>query len=613
MSRVGKVLFFYTSMFIGVNMNAQDSLVKRDTNQFYKDVAVYSTRNRFTKLMYRAIFKPIKSTPAIKKPKKKVSKSLLQKPYSNFEGKTIRHIIIQTLDPFGYSIKDTMVRSLNKINRTGNALHIKSGEATIKNLLLVHANDPFDSLLYKESERLVRSRSYVRDVSFFVKSTSKNSDSVDIFIRLLDKWSIIPKFGVSISNITIKLIDKNIGGLGQEFQLDYTGYFDGKDNLFNSNYLIPNIRNSYVSVRLHYKRTGEANFARSVAIDRPFFSPFAKWAAGVIFDQQLYLDSIRITGENAFQQKFRYNLQDYWAGGAIKVFKGNTEDSRTTNFITSVRYLHLRYLERPSLEFDTLNIFSNENFYLLTVGLSTRKFVQDRFIFGYGLTEDVPIGRVFSLNGGYQLRGNLRRLYLGTRISYGKYYSWGYLNPILEYGSFFHKSKSQQAVISCGVIYFTGLYEMGKWRVRQFVKPQLTLGIRRFSYDSITLNDGAGIDGYNSPSLSGTSRMLFTSQTQLYAPWSWAGFKFGPYLVCSLGRIGNPNRDFENRWLYTAFGLGVLIKNENLVFGTFQFSFSFYPVIPDVGNNIFKWNSFGTKDFNFRDFEIGKPAITAFN
>jgi len=41
---------------------------------------------------------------------------------------------------------------------------------------------------------------------------------------------------------------------------------------------------------------------------------------------------------------------------------------------------------------------------------------------------------------------------------------------------------------------------------------------------------------------------------------------------------------------------------------SFQVSLAFYPVIPGVGENIFKLNSFQSFDFGFRDFETGKPA-----
>lgn len=62
---------------------------------------------------------------------------------------------------------------------------------------------------------------------------------------------------------------------------------------------------------------------------------------------------------------------------------------------------------------------------------------------------------------------------------------------------------------------------------------------------------------------------------------------------------------FRKSKVYSQIGVGVLIKNENLILNTFQLSLSFYPIIPDQGNNIFKINSLSTADFGFRDFEIG--------
>jgi hypothetical protein len=55
-----------------------------------------------------------------------------------------------------------------------------------------------------------------------------------------------------------------------------------------------------------------------------------------------------------------------------------------------------------------------------------------------------------------------------------------------------------------------------------------------------------------------------------------------------------------------------LINNDYLVFKSFQISFSFYPTIPDLGNNVFKTNTFETTDFGFQDFGLGKPRSVIF-
>jgi len=80
----------------------------------------------------------------------------------------------------------------------------------------------------------------------------------------------------------------------------------------------------------------------------------------------------------------------------------------------------------------------------------------------------------------------------------------------------------------------------------------------------------------------------------------------------SLGMLGDEANGFKKSKIYSKIGVGILIKNENLVFNTFQISLSFYPIIPGRGNNIFKINSFSTADFGFRDFEIGKPGPVVF-
>jgi len=302
-------------------------------------------------------------------------------------------------------------------------------------------------------------------------------------------------------------------------------------------------------------------------------------------------------------------MQDYWAGKALQIFKNITEEEFITNLFLTLRYLRIRYSDKPSEFDDPLHIYSNEDLYLASVGISGRKYIQDTYVFRFGRIEDVPVGILYGLTGGYQVKNNLERLYLGMRVSFGNYYNWGYLSSSFDYGTFLNKSDPEQTVFSAGINYSSVLFEIGKWKFRQFVKPQVTIGRNMFPYDSLTLNNGYGLDGFNSTTLSGTTRMLLTFQTQSYAPWNLLGFRFGPAFICSMGMLGDEVTGFKKSKLYSQIGLGVLIKNENMVFRSFQISVSFFPSIPGKGQNIFKTNSFRTYDFGFRDFETGKPGI----
>ena len=604
-----KLLFLFIVSFLITDLAfPQQTTAKKDSTRLYKKIETYSKQRKSTSLLYSLVFKPVATNPA----KKKKYSKLIVKPYSAFEGKIIRHINIETLDPFGYSIVDTIVAPQGFLAKTGNDLHIKTLPITIRNLLLIKRNQPFDSLLVKESERLVRTKEYLLDVSFFVSSTSINSDSVDIFIRVIDTWSLIPQGSASSSSFTAGLADNNFLGLGHTFQGIY-----GKDNekgihSFSTDYTIPNFKNSYIGAKLHYDMLENVNFNRQLAIDRPFYSPFAKWAAGVNIVQQFRYDTLKTTNFLLLPEPIRFNLQDYWAGNAIQLYKGNSAYVRTTNFITAARFLRINYLEKPEESIDSLHRYANENLYLTSIGISTRQYVQDRYIFKFGITEDVPIGKALSLTGGYQVRNNKGRPYLGARLSFGNYYPWGYLSSDFEYGTFFEASRPQQGILSAGLIYFTGLMEIGKWKFRQFVKPQISMGMNMFSYDTLTMNDGHGLNGFKVAGLSGIGRLLLTIQTQAYTPWNFIGFRFGPFLNLTLLEVIGDSSDSGINKLYSQIGIGLLIKNENLVLNAFQISIAFYPVIPGNGYNIFKTNSFRTTDLGFKDFEIGKPDIVHF-
>ena len=597
-------LLFFISLTANNFTFAQVLSAPKDSTHIYKTMENYTDRSKFTSFMYRLFFKPI--APDLSQIKE--NKIRIQQPYSTFEGKIIRNIHIQTLDPFGNSIGDTISTTLNFLSRWGNSLHIQTRVQTIRNLLLISKNQSFDALLIKESERLVRSMNYITDVSFYVEEAPQASDSVDIYIRELDKWSIIPGGSFSGSRIGLNLKDNNFLGLGHEFQNNLVWNHSTGDYAYQTKYFIPNFRNTYINSTLQYGMDEYGNFIKSVAIDRPFFSSFAKWAAGINFSQYLHTDTIWSVNF----MHYKYNQQDYWAGNAISVFKGQTDFKRTTNFISSARFIRTHFLEKPLETIDTLQFYVNEKFLLASLGVSSRLYVNDKYVFKFGVTEDVPIGKVISLTSGYQIKDAVERIYIGGRFSSGSYYSWGYMSSNLEYGTFLRASKAEQGVFRADINYFTKLIEIGAWKFRQFVKPQLIIGINRVGYDSLTINNEYGLRGFNSPQLSGKRRLVLTSQTQFYAPWNFIGFHFGPYLNFSLGMLGDMEKGVSSGKIYSQIGLGILIKNENLVMSTFQLSFSFFPEIPGMGTNLFKFNSFNTTDFGFRDFEIGKPTPVLF-
>lgn len=583
---------------------AQEIPVKKDSSKVFRDIEKYSKKRSFTKFIHKLIFEPVA--------KQKVRKNKFQKikrtNYAQYEGKIIRNIKITTLDPFGYSDVDSTKIPKTFFKKSGNALHLKTKNLAILNLLLIHKNQPLDSLLVKESERLIRTHRFIRSITSQVKLVSE--DSVDVSIRVLDSWSSIPDFSSSSSKSYFILTERNFLGLGHEFSNSYIESLTNKQNGYSGSYLIPNISNTFISTRLSYNIDINNNYSKSINIERPFFSPYARWGSGINLGQNLNKSSL--LNENQLQeiQNIKYNFQDYWAGHSYQIFKGNSEYNRATNFITSARYFHKKFIEKPFVNKDSLTIYESENLYLIGLGISSRKFTQDKYIFNFNVTEDVASGFVYNLTTGYQKKYNKYQFYAGGRIAIGSYFDFGYLSGNLEYGTFVNAGKTNQSTSSMKLVYFTNIQEIGDWKIRQFIKSQLIIGNNRLdaNADRLTLNGSTGINGFSSETLFGTQKLLVTFQTQGYSPWRVFGFRLNPYFSYTAGMLGQKDIGFGRSKLYSQIGLGVIISNDYLVFNSFQFSFSFYPNIPD-GNSVFKTNSISTSDFGLQGFEISKPVL----
>jgi hypothetical protein len=584
---------------------SQVGQVKEDSSAVYKDIQTYSKKNKFTKLLHKLIFEPVN----VKRKKKRVLPRIQQK----FEGKIIRNITIETLDPFGYSDADSNREPKNWAEKTGNRIHLKTKKLAIRNLLLFRENKPLDSLLINESARLIRSQKYIRSVRIDLKLSEKNSDSVDVFIRAIDSWSLIPKGSVSSSRSSFELNEKNFMGIGHEFKNKFTNRFSDGKNAYNLDYTVPNIKNSFIKTTFKYNIDLDNYYGKSIDINRPFYSPFAKWAGGIYFDQQFRKDTLKDINLVYAQQNFKYNSQDYWIGRAFSIFKGNTEKNRTTNLIVSGRYMNINYLESPTIAYDPVDFYSSEKLFLSGIGITSRKFIQDKYIFRNGIIEDVPIGKIYGITGGYQYKNHKGRFYFGGQASFGNYYDWGFLSTNFEIGTFFDKSTTSQTTFSFQANYFTHPIELGKWKLRQFIKPQVIIGLNRLNVigDQLTINENYGIQGFNS-AVYGTKKMMLTLQTQAYSPWDLWGFRLNPYFNYSIALLGNDQIGLLDSKAYSKIGIGLIINNDFLVFSSFQLSLSYYPSIPGNGQNIFKTNAFETSDFGFQDFELAKPRTVIF-
>ncbi|MGO4771408.1 hypothetical protein ACEN2I_07070 [Flavobacterium sp. W22_SRS_FK3] len=585
---------------------SQEKETKKDSVEKYNKIKELSKKSKFTKFLNKIIFKPAKI--------KKKNETLVEKEHlPNIDGKIIRNIRIITLDPFGRSDTDSTMVPKNWGERTGNKLHLKTKKFAIQNLLLFRKNSLYDSYKIEETERIIRSQRFVNKVTISEELVETSNDSIDITVRVLDAWSLTPKFSISSSRVGVGFNDRNIVGTGQQLEYKFTNRFEDGHNAHNALYTIPNIKNTFITTKFKYYNDIDDNYIKSISIERPFYSPLTKWAGGILLGQEFRQDTLQDATLKYEYQPFKYNSHDFWVAKAFDISGANTKKEKTTNFIVSGRFLDIDYTEQPTIAFDTINFFSDEKQILMGFGVNTREFVKDNYIFRNGYTEDVPIGRIYGITAGYQYKNKIWRPYIGAQASFGDYYKWGFLSTNFEIGSFFHQAKTYQTSILVKANYFTNLLTLGNWKLRQFIKPEMIIGINRAGSiaDQLTINENYGIPGFNAAHY-GKSKMILTLQTQTYAPEEVLGFRLNPYFNYSIAVLGNSTSGLLQNKYYSKISLGVLISNDYLVFSAFQLSISYYPSIPFQGESLFKTNTFETQDIGLQSFELGKPRIVEY-
>ena len=579
-----------------------DSLKQKNDSIFYS-LQIKSKKSKFRQKLYQLFFNS--TTTQTENIPKKTEKKL--RNWTNFQGKTIRNLKITVYEPLGYDEKDS-TKTPNRWEHLGNIFHNKTKNKIIKRLLLFDKNSQLDSTIIKETERILRSQSYIRQAHIQTFPT-KSKDSVDVTIYVLDSWSLYADADGSFNQGTIRLFERNFLGKGHQLSFRYSQEISGNARpSFGFNYRIPNIYATTISTSVHYSINFDKYYEKYWSVWRPYYSIYTRWAGGFTISERTFREDFKKNGI-IYPQDLKIDTQDLWGSGAFPIYK-NEEKNKVTNFIISSRFYKINYITPPLRELDENQYFSNRETFITSIGISQIGYKQDRYIFRIKDIEDIPIGKNLSLLSGFRYNLNNISPYLGFKAMYGNYWNFGYLSSDFQIGSFF-KEENKQTTIRGEFIYFSPLFDLGKWHFRQFFKLQYVNGISRKNYfkDRITLNGNTGIIGFNSPILSGTRKSVFTFQTQSYSPFSLLGFRINPFFTADVGFIGESYNSILRDQVFTKWGIGLYVTNDYIPLGNFQFSFVFFPKIPGIGNNIQELTGRSNDDFRLPNFNFQTPEI----
>ncbi|WP_249600620.1 hypothetical protein [Zunongwangia pacifica] len=591
----------------------RDSVQMLKDRDFYKQLQEKTKNSKFTRMLYDLMFDPV--NPADSKTATKKIENQLQRDFSKYQGKTIHKIYITSLDPFGYSEKDTAVKPTQKIQKIGNVLHARTKEFTVKGLLLIKENSKMDSLEVLESERVLRAQNYIRRALIRPKEVAGDPTLVDLYVYVLDSWSMGIDGSVSGRKSELRLREFNSFGLGHRGTLAYKkGYKDEIGNGYTVGYRAQNLFKTYINVEVLRDLEVDDNYENFVSIDREFYSPYARWAGQIsiretLYDEHIYHEEL----DTLLLEPLKFRDYNAWGAYAIPVANKNSEKQLPTNLILAARYTKRDYLDKPGEHIDSVAYFSNTNVLLGSVGIRDINYTRDRYIFRNGDIEDIALGHSYFINSGIQRNSdNHNYFYLGIDLTYSDYIkNFGYLSTNLGYGSYFRNYTARQSLFKLENTYFSPIFRIGNWFFRQFAKSNIVVGINRkdFIRDRITLNEENGIYGFDTYEVFGTRKFVFNFHTQSYVPFSWLGFRMSPFVNFDLGFIGEAPKPFFSNDLYTKFGMGFIISNDYFVFDNIRISFAIFPNMPGKGRNVMYFNVNTDNQFTLKNYRYEPPHI----
>ena len=580
------------------------SIEQKKTNLFYGNLKKKAAKNRFLTELHRLIFIFPDTSHSINKPEESHVR------FIKYKGKHIRSINFISIDVFGSSVNDTARLSLSWLANVSNKMHVYTRSSELRKLLLQHEGDAVSPLLLADNEHIIRELPFIRDAKFILLPDDQDTNAVDIVILTQDVYSLgLILQPLNINSTKFGIYDINLWGLGHRqsnlFYIDPTKkeqirYVEGS-------YRMENIDKLFMSGELHYTNYID-NQSLGFALTRKFFTFNTRLAGGLSFYN--YKQTIR--ENDIILMNTRYNMLNTWLGYAFpfNATKGNY--LQHNRLVTTLSIDKIQYVYRDIVNATDYLKANNKTVLISGLSFSSNAYYRDNLLFGYGSSEDIPYGKLFGIQIGYSFEEYQNRTYLDAFYSAGsKINNMGYINFSVESGGYIRTGIYEDGILKSKISLASQLYTHGAHHFRHYLNLSYARGINMHGSERIIINDKYGIRGLKSNTLIGTQKLSMNLESIMFSPLYVLGFRFSTFGFLDIGFIGSDQKSILQQQMYSGLGIGLRIKNENLIFNTFQLRFAFYPLEPERSNR-FSIDVSNIPSASFSDFTVKQPQVITF-
>ncbi|MFH1159623.1 MAG: hypothetical protein V1733_01575 [bacterium] len=577
---------------------------KLRSESFYDSIYAKLGANQFTSLLYDIAF----VSPKVSTLPDTVQTQKIEIPFLPYAGKVIREVRIKTLDPFGPTIFDTTGQADTKLGAFGNKLHITTRKMVIRKNLMFKPGQLVDPAKIADNQRILKDLPYIDDARIVLTETSPGSDTVDVTVIAKDVFPV----GVTLTildpiNYRGTIYDRNLLGTGDQFGIHLSVKearapffkFDG----FSFN--LTNIGGSFLNGQIYFTRDDGGNQQWFLGITRPFYSYSVKVAGGLNFSLQTTVNPVNdtVTNVGKFHQEYG------WIGYSSRL---SDADSITRIVFTEGVY-NRYYTTRPIVTIDSNSGYYNTTYFLTGIALSKNRYYNADYINQFGKTELLPYGHLYQLILGPVITEYYTRFYMDMDLSAGNFIKkFGGLYGHINLGGYLNKDHLEDCLLKIKLGYMTRLYlsKSKSYKFRSFLNLQYIYGFneRSNNEDYADLSTEMGIPHINIDSLfRGINQLGFNLSSIAYTPWYFYGFRFALQASVQGGLVAGQGQPLYRRPFYCGIGVGILIKNDNLVFPTFFFSCFVYPTVPGV--SWIQFNGYETGSLGVPDFNVNPPVL----
>jgi hypothetical protein len=506
-------------------------------------------------------------------------------PFLPHQGKGIRYIMIKE---FGFD--KTLTDTAKEIHYFGKDfikhLHRITKEKIIRNNLFFKEKTALNANLVADNERYLRSLDYIHDARIFVDTIANEPDSVDLIVVTKDFLSITFQLNRATKDgFKARIGDANIMGTAQNVQVTTLleknrkpqfGYeILYRNNSIGGTFTHTTIGYSTVNSDLYDGTIDEHTW--HVAVERPLVSQYLHFAGAVRFAHcQTYNNYIK---PDSLFHHYNYNSHDAWIGYNLGVRKFLFLKTIQNRQFISIRYFRNRFNRIPYQLNDGFNFRFNDREAILTqFTFFKQNFYKTNYLFGFGITEDVPYGYNIALTGGWYKQLNLEREYLGADANLYVISGRGkVIQYFLRTGTFLNKGKRQDAVVLLGASSFSRVYSYRNLKMRQYLRLSYTRQFNRIGLDPLGINNVFGLPYISLDSAGGNQRANLHTETIFFTRHKLLGFKFAVFASADFAFFTPEQVKISNSGFFSGFGGGMRTRNENILFNTIELRFMYFP------------------------------------